>query len=78
MSEDWGLTWKYDETIIKSKQPFRDINFSNDQNGWIAGGAGTVIRTNDGGKSWEFRSGLSYSMDFFQMPKALEFAGGTE
>lgn len=78
ISEDGGITWSYDETIIKSKQPFRDIYFSNAQNGWIVGGAGTVIHTVDGGKSWEYRSGLSYAMDFFQMPKALEFGGGTE
>jgi len=77
-SEDGGKTWVYDESIIKSKQPFRDINFSSAKNGWIGGGAGTVIHTIDGGRTWEFRSGLSYAMDFFQMPKALEFGGGTE
>ena len=78
MTEDGGTTWAYDETIIKSKQPFRDIYFTSLKNGWIAGGAGTVIHTIDGGKTWAFRSGLSYAMNFFQMPKGLEFGGGTE
>ncbi len=78
VSEDAGITWKYDENIIKTKQPLRDVYFSSPQQGWITGGAGTVIHSKDGGKTWEFKSGLSYAMDFFQMPKALEFGGGTE
>lgn len=78
ISEDGGKTWTVQEEVIKSKFYFRDVFFSSPTKGWVVGQAGTVIRTLDGGKTWEFRSGLSYDMDFFEMPKALEFGGGTE
>jgi photosystem II stability/assembly factor-like uncharacterized protein len=78
MSHDSGSTWQLREEVIKSKQPFRDIYFSSPQKGWAVGGGGSVIHTTDGGETWEFRSGLSYAMDFFEMPKALEFGGGVE
>ena len=42
---------------------------------WVSGHEGTYAKTLDGGESWEFRSGLSYAMEFFKMPKALEFKG---
>ena len=77
-SEDNGKTWVIEEESIKSKFWFRDVYFSSPTKGWVVGQAGTVIRTNDAGKTWEFRSGLSYDMEFFEMPKALEFGGGTE
>lgn len=77
-SEDNGMTWKVQEEVIKSKFWFRDVFFSSPDKGWVVGQAGTVVMTNDGGKTWEFKSGLSYDMDFFEMPKALEFGGGTE
>ncbi len=77
-SEDNGRTWVIQEESIKSKFWFRDVFFSSPTKGWVVGQAGTVTRTNDAGKTWEFRSGLSYDMEFFEMPKALEFGGGTE
>jgi photosystem II stability/assembly factor-like uncharacterized protein len=78
ISDDGGSTWEMPEEVIKSKQPFRDIYFSSPQKGWAVGFAGSVVHTTDGGKTWEFRSGLSYAMEFFKMPKALEFGGGVE
>jgi photosystem II stability/assembly factor-like uncharacterized protein len=78
MSNDNGKTWELQKEVIKSKWPFRDIYFSSPQNGWAVGQGGSVIHTTDGGKTWEFRSGISYAMDFFEMPKALEFGGGVE
>jgi photosystem II stability/assembly factor-like uncharacterized protein len=78
MSDDNGTTWKLYEELITTKKPFRDICFSSLEKGWIVGAGGTVVHTSDGGKTWEFRSGLSYAMEFFEMPKALEFGGGTE
>ena len=75
MSFDGGMTWQEQDEVIKSKQPFRDVNFTSSENGWVVGAGGTVIHTVDGGKTWEFLSGLSYAMEFFQMPEALEFKG---
>ena len=75
MSEDGGATWQLQQEVIKSKQAFRDIFFSSPTNGWAVGGAGSVIHTTDGGKTWTFCSGLSYAMEFFEMPPALEFKG---
>jgi len=75
ISEDNGATWKLQEDIIKSKQWYRDISFSSAGTGWVVGQAGLVVGTRDGGASWQFRSGLSYDMEFFEMPKALEFRG---
>jgi photosystem II stability/assembly factor-like uncharacterized protein len=75
MSGDGGSTWVLPEEVIKSKKPLRDIYFSSLQKGWAVGAGGTVVRTIDSGETWKFRSGLSYAMKFFQMPKALEFKG---
>ncbi len=75
ISEDNGETWRLQEDVIKSKQWFRDVSFSSTGTGWVVGQAGLVAGTKDGGKSWQFRSGLSYDMEFFEMPKALEFRG---
>jgi len=78
MSSDGGLTWRNEPEAIKSKQPFRDIYFTSETNGWAVGGGGSVTHTEDGGLTWEFYSGLSYAMEFFKMPKGLEFGGGVE
>lgn len=74
-SDDGGMSWQPQEEVITSKQPFRDVYFSSPEKGWIVGAAGTVVHTADGGKTWAFLSGLSYAMEFFQMPEALEFKG---
>ncbi len=73
ISEDNGETWHLKEGLIKSKMWFRDISFSSPDKGWVVGMAGIVVGTNDGGQTWPFHSGLSYDMDFFEMPKSLEF-----
>ncbi len=78
LSTDGGVTWKVKDDVIKSKMWFRDIFFSTPDNGFVVGASGTVVHSTDAGASWEFLSGLSYAMEFFQMPKALEFGGGIE
>jgi photosystem II stability/assembly factor-like uncharacterized protein len=75
VSNDNGDSWKLEEDVIKSKMWLRDVSFSSKDKGWVVGQAGVVAVTNDGGATWEFKSGLSYDMDFFEMPKALEFRG---
>jgi len=77
-SSDYGKTWALKEGVIKTRFKLRDVFFSSPEKGWIVGATGTVVHTDDSGMTWEFRSGLSYAMEFLQMPKALEFGGGTE
>lgn len=40
------------EKDIGSMSWFRSINFTNDGNGWIVGGKGTIYRTTDNGSTW--------------------------
>ncbi len=64
--------------MMKPSRPERPCGMcfsSSADSGWAVGMAGTVVHTADGGKTWEFYSGLSYAMKFFVMPKALEFKG---
>jgi photosystem II stability/assembly factor-like uncharacterized protein len=75
VSDDNGDTWNLKQGLIKSKMWFRDVSFSSPNKGWVVGQAGVVSSTNDGGATWQFHSGLSYDMDFFEMPRALEFRG---
>ncbi len=77
-SSDNGKTWSLKEGVIKTRFKLRDVFFSSTQKGWIVGATGTVVHTEDSGLTWEFYSGLSYAMEFLQMPKVLEFGGGTE
>ena len=72
-SSDGGATWKAIDDTIKTKQWLRQIYFTGPDKGWVVGSGGTIVRTVDGGQTWQFLSGLSYAMDFFTMPKALEF-----
>ena len=75
MSEDGGSTWKNYDEAIKTRTALRDVFFSSADSGWAVGMGGAVVHTADGGRTWEFFSGLSYAMEFFEMPKALEFKG---
>jgi len=78
VSEDGGESWQCQKDAITTRQPLRDVWFSSPERGWIVGANGTVVHTTDSGKSWKFLSGISYDMEFFKMPKALEFGGGVE
>lgn len=75
ISEDNGETWQLKEGLIKTKMWFKDVSFSSPDKGWVVGLAGNIVGTTDGGKTWQFHSGLSYDMEFFEMPKILEFRG---
>jgi photosystem II stability/assembly factor-like uncharacterized protein len=75
VTTDGGKTWKQKDDVIKTKLWLHDIAFTSPEKGWAVGANGTAVKTKDGGKTWEFYSGLSYAMEFFTMPKALEFKG---
>jgi len=49
-TEDGGETW---ETVAtKFSKTFLRVNFADDKNGWIVGYGGTILRSNDRGRSW--------------------------
>lgn len=50
LSEDKGYTW---EILPIEGDFFQDVQFVSDQVGYILGFAGTVLKTNDAGSSWQ-------------------------
>jgi photosystem II stability/assembly factor-like uncharacterized protein len=49
-TENGGIVWdKVRSNITKS---LLRVNFINDKSGWIVGGNGTILRTEDKGKTW--------------------------
>ncbi|MBK9593650.1 MAG: T9SS type A sorting domain-containing protein [Crocinitomicaceae bacterium] len=49
-SLDFGVSWTPQPVDIR--RHFYDVAFSNDQNGWVVGGFGSLLRTNDQGANW--------------------------
>ena len=49
-SDDEGITWVEN---IKDGDDYRDVFFINEHIGWIVGNAGSILKTEDGGFSWE-------------------------
>ena len=60
-------TW----TLIRESQwqaGFSDIHFVSQQEGWIVGSDATILRTNDGGRTWEQPSKpLPFKIDFHKV-----------
>ena len=72
LSRDKGISWEVQKDAVKSKLGFANVFFSTPEKGWIVGASGTVVHTSDGGETWSFFSGLSYEIEWFEMPEALE------
>ena len=54
VSEDGGLHWKLPEAGFPSVFSFmRDVVFGTPERGWIVGEGSLVLRTSDGGLTWE-------------------------
>ncbi|MGE0758815.1 MAG: YCF48-related protein [Pirellulaceae bacterium] len=53
LSSDGGATWQCQPT--GQSLPIRKIWFLDEQCGWAVGACGTILATQDGGKSWEIQ-----------------------
>ncbi len=58
-SRDGGRSWIRDTEALNTNFWLRDISFSNDDNGWIVGSFGTILKTTDGGSTWDTVSGIT-------------------
>lgn len=92
---DGGATWRA-RKIAQAQQDisadialavqdpiFYDVEFTDDQNGWIVGEFGTIRRTSDGGKTWvEQQASLLGGgiVDIFDLPTlfGVHFVNGQE
>ena len=54
-STDGGTSWDQAPTNIVDVPSFMDMTFVNDNLGFAVGNAGAIIRTKDGGDTWEYR-----------------------
>lgn len=52
---DAGRTWQ--DFATGSTVPLRSITFVDDQHGWAAGELGTILATDDGGRTWRHQHG---------------------
>ncbi|MFK3800183.1 MULTISPECIES: WD40/YVTN/BNR-like repeat-containing protein [unclassified Pseudomonas] len=50
LSDDNGLTWR--QANVPVSVTLTAVQFLNDQDGWIVGHGGVVLRSQDGGESW--------------------------
>ena len=73
ITRDGGATWQ----VLKapSRQELIHIDFVDDQNGWIVGAGGAILRTTDAGESWKRQdSGTTltlYHIDFRNKKQGL-------
>jgi photosystem II stability/assembly factor-like uncharacterized protein len=71
VSTDGGNTWTNNEHAIHTKGWLTSVAFVNDNVGWVVGKSGAVFKTIDGGKTFEWLSGVSYDWPEFKPPKEL-------
>lgn len=64
-SSDGGMTWAENRDAIKTKFWLRTVAFCNDREGIIGGASGTIVRSHDGGATWDITSGFRYDMEEF-------------
>jgi photosystem II stability/assembly factor-like uncharacterized protein len=76
---DGGSTWN--TCLLDSMQLFTAVHFLNAQTGFV-GGSGTILRTDDGGTSWDpvpgITSGFEVSSIHFPSPEVGYFIGGPD
>jgi photosystem II stability/assembly factor-like uncharacterized protein len=70
---DAGMSWNLVD--VGSDQALYNIDFATDSVGWIVGQEATILRTSDGGKSWESQAGDIYmTSDCLEDPEDEECA----
>ena len=57
-STDAGKTWSKQSTPIRN--PLHAVQFLNETTGWAVGDFGTILNSNDGGKTWTVQRGGSH------------------
>lgn len=71
-TENSGVDWKLEKFV--GAQVFWDVGFLDEKNGWITG-VGKILKTTDGGKSWETQiEGLLTNLNKIQILKEEKVA----
>lgn len=58
-STDAGATWSAQQSGSLTTQHLNSVEFINDRDGWCAGDNNAILRTSDGGATWELVTGPS-------------------
>jgi photosystem II stability/assembly factor-like uncharacterized protein len=61
-SEDSGSTWKMRERSTNTKFWIRDLDVAGELQAWAVGSRGTILKTDDGAKSWNIVSGIALDL----------------
>ena len=56
----------FDEVILEAQPNIRALDFVDDQVGWLVGQAGSIRKTNDGGKTWELQDVRPFNLQAIQ------------
>ena len=65
-SDDRGRTWEARAEATPEVPALHDIQFLDERRGWAAGSGNVIVRTTDGGKSWE-RLRLPLELGYIQV-----------
>lgn len=60
-SSDYGKTWNISHRFLGLENDLYSIDFTDENNGWICGTYGLIIRTFDGTQSWQIQSSPTYN-----------------
>lgn len=61
-SEDSGRTWTMREESTNTKFWIRDLAVSTELQAWAVGSRGTILKTDDGAKTWDVVSGIALNV----------------
>jgi len=68
ISNDLGLTWTKTLDAIGDLPYLWELNFADQNNGWLTGNSGILYRTTDGGMTWEYvTNGIGKVIEHIEM-----------